>query len=70
MKKNEVWHCDFCGKDQHEVEKLITGPEGVAICNRCVCLSLEIILDAAKKVAISQVTVVPQPKPLIRKGGF
>ncbi|CAI1925701.1 ATP-dependent Clp protease ATP-binding subunit ClpX [Serratia entomophila] len=70
MKKNEVWHCDFCGKDQHEVEKIITGPEGVAICNRCVCQSLEIILDAAKKSAIARVTVVSKSESTIPKGGF
>lgn len=35
--------CDFCGKDQDEVEKLIAGPRHVAICNECVTLCVEII---------------------------
>jgi len=28
--------CSFCGRDQAKVEALITGPNGVAICNYCV----------------------------------
>ena len=28
-------HCSFCGKTQHDVEKLIAGP-AVFICNECV----------------------------------
>lgn len=70
MKINEIWKCDFCGKDQSEVEKIIVGQGEVAICNRCVCTSLEIILKAAKDTAIAAVTVVSQPKTEIPKGGF
>jgi len=35
-------HCSFCGKSQHEVEKLIAGP-GVYICDVCVALCNEIL---------------------------
>lgn len=28
-------HCSFCGKNQHDVEKLVAGP-AVFICNECV----------------------------------
>lgn len=28
-------HCSFCGKSQHDVEKLVAGP-AVFICNECV----------------------------------
>jgi hypothetical protein len=35
-------HCSFCGKPQHEVEKLIAGPF-VFICNECVGMCVEII---------------------------
>jgi hypothetical protein len=30
-----ILHCSFCGKSQHEVEKLVAGPT-VFICNECV----------------------------------
>lgn len=35
-------HCSFCGKSQHEVEKLIAGPM-VFICNACVGMCDEVI---------------------------
>jgi len=41
---NGHFHCSFCGKSQHEVKKLIAGPE-VFICNECVDLCHEIILE-------------------------
>ena len=36
--------CSFCGKSQENVRKLIAGP-GVYICNECVDLCNEILLD-------------------------
>ena len=35
-------YCSFCGKSQHEVRKLIAGPN-VFICNECVELCADII---------------------------
>jgi ATP-dependent Clp protease ATP-binding subunit ClpX len=35
-------HCSFCGKSQHEVLKLIAGPQ-VYICNECISLCNEIL---------------------------
>jgi hypothetical protein len=32
---NPILHCSFCGKNQHEIEKLVAGP-AVFICNECV----------------------------------
>ncbi|MBF0214172.1 MAG: ATP-dependent Clp protease ATP-binding subunit ClpX [Magnetococcales bacterium] len=37
-------HCNFCGKTQHEVRKLIAGPS-VFICNECVELCRDIIKE-------------------------
>ena len=31
--------CSFCDKSQKQVECLIGGPRGVAICNECIALS-------------------------------
>ena len=36
--------CSFCGKSQENLRKLIAGP-GVYICNECVDLCNEILLD-------------------------
>jgi hypothetical protein len=41
--------CSFCGKRQDQVEQLIAGPGGVAICTECVDLCNEIIADARAK---------------------
>ena len=41
--------CSFCDKRQDQVEQLIVGPGGVAICTECVDLCNEIIADARAK---------------------
>lgn len=43
MKMPKTLHCSFCGKSQHQVEKLIAGPRGVFICNVCVGLCDDVI---------------------------
>jgi ATP-dependent Clp protease ATP-binding subunit ClpX len=40
----ETLHCSFCGKSQHEVDKLISGPAAF-ICDECVRSCLAIIED-------------------------
>ena len=40
--------CDFCGKNQEDVEKLIVG-EASAICNDCVTLCIDILKDEKVK---------------------
>ena len=40
----KLLHCSFCGKDQHEVKKLIAGPS-VFICDECVDLCNDIIRE-------------------------
>ena len=41
-------YCSFCGKDQYEVQKLISGPTA-CICDECVRLCLRIIVDESGK---------------------
>lgn len=41
---NKAVRCDFCGKTQEQVQRLIAGP-GVYICDECVRLCSEIIAD-------------------------
>jgi ATP-dependent Clp protease ATP-binding subunit ClpX len=35
--------CSFCGKRQEDVHRLIAGPVGVAICDACIYLCVEIL---------------------------
>ena len=37
--------CSFCGKSHEKVEKLIAGPDGVHICNECVGLCGDILVE-------------------------
>ncbi len=39
---SKTLYCSFCGKSEHEVDKLVAGPS-VFICNDCVDLCNEII---------------------------
>ena len=41
---NDILYCSFCGKSQHEVLKLIAGPE-VQICDECVDLCVDIVVE-------------------------
>jgi ATP-dependent Clp protease ATP-binding subunit ClpX len=54
-------NCNFCGKSQKEVKKLIAGP-GVYICDECIELCNDIIYeDSVKAVAKTSTDNVPKP---------
>lgn len=54
-------NCNFCGKSQKEVKKLIAGP-GVYICDECIELCNDIIYeDAVKSTAKTSFDNVPKP---------
>lgn len=44
MSDDKLLYCSFCGKNQHEVKKLIAGPN-VYVCDECVELCNEIIRE-------------------------
>lgn len=65
MKKGEsnsgILSCSFCGKNQKEVKKLIAGPN-VYICNECIDLCNDIILEEKEREEIRSGThKVPKP---------
>ena len=54
-------HCNFCGKSQKEVKKLIAGP-GVYICDECIELCNDIIFeDSVKSTVKAALDNVPKP---------
>lgn len=57
--KNTLY-CSFCGKSQHEVRKLIAGPN-VFICNECVELCMDIIREEDKSQIVRSGEGVPTP---------
>jgi ATP-dependent Clp protease ATP-binding subunit ClpX len=46
----KLLHCNFCGKSQHEVRKLIAGPS-VYVCDECVELCNDIIREESQETA-------------------
>jgi ATP-dependent Clp protease ATP-binding subunit ClpX len=55
-------YCSFCGKSQHEVKKLISGPFAVFICDECVGLCNEVIAGRPPKIT----KIAPQDVPTER----
>ena len=60
--KNTLY-CSFCGKSQHEVRKLIAGPN-VFICNECVELCMDIIQEEDKSAIVRSDDGVPSPSEI------
>jgi ATP-dependent Clp protease ATP-binding subunit ClpX len=61
IKENGSLRCSFCGKGQKEVKKLIAGP-GVYICDECIDLCTDIIVEEKEKDVSAKGTFrVPKP---------
>ena len=63
-KGNSTLYCSFCGKSQHEVNKLIAGPT-VFICNECVDLCTDIIREESKSGIVKAGEGVPTPAEIL-----
>ncbi|GAA1876250.1 ATP-dependent Clp protease ATP-binding subunit ClpX [Myceligenerans crystallogenes] len=59
----ELLKCNFCGKSQKQVIKLIAGP-GVYICNECIELCNEIIDEEMNESAEVGLTELPKPREI------
>lgn len=61
----KLLYCSFCGKSQHEVRKLIAGPD-VFICDECVGLCDDIIREEIQDQQINGVeeNKLPSPKEI------
>ncbi len=57
---NELLKCSFCGKTQKQVKKLIAGP-GVYICDECIELCNEIIVEELSEAANAGFEELPKP---------
>ncbi|KMN32211.1 MULTISPECIES: ATP-dependent Clp protease ATP-binding subunit ClpX [Chromobacterium] len=58
----KLLYCSFCGKSQHEVQRLIAGPQ-VFICNECVELCNDIIREELEK-GVGDAASVSEDRPL------
>jgi len=59
-------HCSFCNKTQAEVGRLISGPGAVYICNECISLCNEMILEDKQEDTTAEMlgSSLPTPKEI------
>ncbi len=58
---SDLLKCSFCGKTQKQVKKLIAGP-GVYICDECIELCNEIIVEELAEATTLGLTELPKPQ--------
>ena len=59
----KLLYCSFCGKSQHEVKKLIAGPS-VYVCDECVELCNDIILEELEDETSTAIRKLPTPQEI------
>lgn len=65
--KSQSHRCSFCGRHQEEVERLIAGPEDIFICNFCVELCHNLLIDevdSAERKALDDLDVL-SPREIV-----
>jgi ATP-dependent Clp protease ATP-binding subunit ClpX len=60
---NDLLKCSFCGKTQKQVKKLIAGP-GVYICDECIELCNEIIVEELSEQTSLGLSELPKPQAI------
>ena len=55
--------CTFCGKTEHQVRKLVTGPSA-AICDECIALCVSIISEEQQRDTENQTLHLPKPEQI------
>ena len=60
---SDLLKCSFCGKTQKQVKKLIAGP-GVYICDECIDLCNEIIIDELNETSSLGLAELPKPQEI------
>ncbi len=65
MRRDEQY-CSFCRRGQDEVPRLISGPDGVCICDECVYLCQEILLEEIPESPEEDffLETIPSPKEI------
>ena len=60
---SDLLKCSFCGKTQKQVKKLIAGP-GVYICDECIELCNEIIVEELSEASSLGLAELPKPQEM------
>ena len=61
--EKKKFKCSFCGKSEEQVRRLIAGP-GVYICDECIELCSEIIVDEREEDVQIDMGTLPKPKEI------
>lgn len=62
--KHDASTCSFCGKKAHQVERLIGGPNNINICNECVTLCYNMVMDEQEEFESEFSGEIPNPKEI------
>ena len=60
-----TYYCSFCGRSQDEVDRLVSGPGALFICNECIDL-LSAILANEQQAEVEQPPMLPPTLPVPR----
>ena len=66
---SDLLKCSFCGKTQKQVKKLIAGP-GVYICDECIDLCNEIIVEELSENNSLGLQDLPKPQEIFDMNNF
>jgi ATP-dependent Clp protease ATP-binding subunit ClpX len=69
-KGSEAQFCSFCHRDYEQVNRLISGPDEVFICDECVWLCVEILEEEREKEGQDQagdMTSLPAPREIFQR---
>jgi len=63
---NQTLHCSFCGKPQHQVRKLVAGPD-VFICDECIDICGEIVDEESGETVdgVTEQIALPTPREIL-----
>ena len=53
-RKQRIYYCSFCDKNQDQVKRPIAGPRNVYICNECIELCNQIVNDEQKAIQATE----------------
>ncbi len=56
-------HCEFCGRSEEEVGKLISAPSGICICNDCIDICSDLLYNEAEERPVSKSRPVLEKLP-------
>jgi ATP-dependent Clp protease ATP-binding subunit ClpX len=68
---SDAQQCSFCRRSYEEVDRLISGPDQVYICNECVALCVEILDEERQKEksdrAVARLSSLPSPREIYQR---